>query len=55
MAPLAIVKFLESKLLLFQVASSPIGYLIEMLGPDCPDEPLRERVRSLVRADRLNK
>ncbi len=45
MAALVVVEVLKAKKLALQVASSPKGHEVEVLSPDCPDEPFHERVR----------
>jgi hypothetical protein len=46
MAPLAVVEIPEANQFGLQVASIPKRYEIEILSPDCPDEPFHKRVRN---------
>jgi hypothetical protein len=43
-AALVVVEILEAKKFALQVASIPKGYEVEIISPDCPDEPFHKRV-----------
>ena len=46
MAALVIVEILKAKKLVLQVASVPKRHEVEMLSPDCADEPFHKRMRN---------
>ena len=46
MATLVVVEILEANKFALQVASIPKGYEVEILSPDCADEPFHKRVRN---------
>ena len=45
MAALVVVEILEINKFALQIASIPKRYQVEVLSPDCPDEPFHKRVR----------
>ena len=45
MAALVVVEFFEAIKFALQVASIPKRYAVEILSPDCADEPFHKRVR----------
>ncbi len=53
MAPLVVVELLKANQFALQVASSPKGHEVEVLSPDCPDEPFHKRVRDRQEGHRL--
>ena len=46
MATLVVVELFEVEQFVLQVASSPKGYEVEVLSPDCPDQSFHKRVRN---------
>ncbi len=46
MAALVVVELRKTEQFALQVASIPKRYEVEILSPDCPDEPFHKRVRN---------
>jgi len=46
MAALVVIEILEAKEFVLQVARIPKRYEVEILSPDCADEPFHKRMRN---------
>jgi len=46
MAELIVVEILEARKFDLQVANIPKEHEVQVLSPDCPDEPFHKRVRN---------
>ncbi len=53
MALLVVIEILKARKLALQVASILKGHKVEILSPDCPDEPFHKRVRDRQVGHRL--